>query len=190
VMGRVLEFFLPPPTGDFDDDGVVDGADFLAWQRNVGAAAASRGQGDANGDGEVDAADLAVWQAEFGGESIALPVAAMAPQPQPLQPSSAPQPTAVEFVSLAQHAAAVLGAAVVAEPRTSFRPAIRETPRLPAWQSVIREALAPESAPDQVQATQMPRRDEPPGGTQNDAEAADIALDQLAEFSWRDVRRY
>jgi len=190
VMERILEFFElpPPPTGDFDDDGVVDGADFLTWQRNLGATGASLGQGDANGDGEVDAADLAVWQAEFGGESIAAAAAAKAPQPQ--QPSSATQPTPVDRVSLAQHADAVLGAAVVAEPRSSFRPAIREMTRPPAWKSVVRDALAPESVPDKVEATQMPRRDEPPGEIQSDAEAIDSALDQLAAFSWQDVRRY
>ena len=41
VMDRVLDFFgVAPivPTGDFDDDGIVDGADFLAWQRGFGAA--------------------------------------------------------------------------------------------------------------------------------------------------------
>ncbi|BBO35643.1 lamin tail domain-containing protein [Lacipirellula parvula] len=52
---------------DFNADGIVDGADFLQWQRNAGlATGAQLGQGDANGDGAVDAADLAVWKETFG----------------------------------------------------------------------------------------------------------------------------
>lgn len=60
----------PPASGDnadFNGDGVVDGSDFLAWQRgfdtNGGAALE---QGDANLDGVVDAADLNIWSAAFG----------------------------------------------------------------------------------------------------------------------------
>ncbi|MCA9261912.1 MAG: hypothetical protein KDA61_21995, partial [Planctomycetales bacterium] len=52
---------------DFDDDGDVDGFDFLTWQR---------GAGDANNDGMVDAADFALWEAQFGtlgGVATAVP---------------------------------------------------------------------------------------------------------------------
>jgi hypothetical protein len=54
------------PDADFDEDGLVDGADFLAWQLGVGAADPTPEQGDANGDGAVDGDDLAVWQEQFG----------------------------------------------------------------------------------------------------------------------------
>jgi autotransporter-associated beta strand protein len=53
---------------DFNGDGLVDGADFLVWQKNFGAAG-GHAQGDANGDNTVNAADLAVWQGHFGGIS-------------------------------------------------------------------------------------------------------------------------
>jgi hypothetical protein len=54
-------------TGDFDNDGDRDGADYLAWQRGFGTqTGATRAQGDANGDGDVDAGDLAIWRQEFG----------------------------------------------------------------------------------------------------------------------------
>jgi hypothetical protein len=75
VMGRVLNFFgvAPPtaPTADFDEDGDVDGADFLAWQIGLGStgAAATRANGNADGDVNVDAADLAVWNGQFGATS-------------------------------------------------------------------------------------------------------------------------
>jgi hypothetical protein len=49
------------PSGDFDQDGVVNGSDFLTWQRNLGRLlGASHSQGDADGDGDVDTDDLAV----------------------------------------------------------------------------------------------------------------------------------
>ena len=50
--------------GDFDDDGIVDGNDFLLWQRG----------GSPNG---IASGDLALWEANFGGgmllSTIAVP---------------------------------------------------------------------------------------------------------------------
>jgi hypothetical protein len=65
-----VAFELAPPSpqipGDFDGDGDVDGADFVAWQTNFPTAAgATLGQGDADGDGDVDGADFVVWQTNF-----------------------------------------------------------------------------------------------------------------------------
>jgi len=51
---------------DFDDDGYVDGFDFLAWQRGFGNTSATPADGDANGDGAVDGSDLEVWEQQFG----------------------------------------------------------------------------------------------------------------------------
>lgn len=59
---------IGPPTlaGDFDSDGDVDGADFIAWQTNYPTASgATLTQGDANGDGAVNGADFAIWQGAF-----------------------------------------------------------------------------------------------------------------------------
>lgn len=66
--------------GDFNGDGVVDGADFLAWQRGAGGAA-SLANGDANADGVVDAVDLGIWSEQFGsgaGAITAVPEPAVA----------------------------------------------------------------------------------------------------------------
>jgi hypothetical protein len=53
--------------GDYDNDGAVDGADFLAWQRSFGQTAEPIGNGaDGNLDGETDGDDLAIWTANFG----------------------------------------------------------------------------------------------------------------------------
>jgi hypothetical protein len=49
-----------PRGGDFDGDGQVDGADFLAWQR-----------------GAADAAELSAWQGNFASSAISGEAAAL-----------------------------------------------------------------------------------------------------------------
>jgi hypothetical protein len=56
----------PPDGGDFDNDGDVDGNDFLKWQRGESPTSLSE-------------ADLDAWKANFGPSS--LPTAAVAPEP-------------------------------------------------------------------------------------------------------------
>ncbi|BBO34771.1 peptide-N-glycosidase F-related protein [Lacipirellula parvula] len=52
---------------DFDYNGVVDGADFLIWQRNSGLSGqVNNGAGDANGDGFVNGRDLVSWRTALG----------------------------------------------------------------------------------------------------------------------------
>jgi len=72
----VLDFFnrnvhifqigaLAPGNADFNEDGVVDGSDFLIWQRGFGIGT-TFAEGDATGDGVVNGADLGVWENQFG----------------------------------------------------------------------------------------------------------------------------
>jgi hypothetical protein len=58
---------LPALDGDYNHDGIVDGGDFVEWQRTVGSTGLRPGAG-ADGDlsGTVDAGDLAVWKEHFG----------------------------------------------------------------------------------------------------------------------------
>lgn len=70
---------LPYPNADFNGDYVVDGADYLLWQRHNGSSGGIA-DGDANEDGVVNDADLAVWRAQFGtprprpgGRAVAVP---------------------------------------------------------------------------------------------------------------------
>ena len=57
--------------GDFDADGRVDGADFLAWQRGESPAGAV-------------ASDLSLWQANFGAAALPTAVSAALPEPSAL----------------------------------------------------------------------------------------------------------
>jgi hypothetical protein len=62
--------YPPPPVpngfGDFDANGQVDGADFLALQRNFGATnGPTIADGDANSDGVVNDVDLSIWETWF-----------------------------------------------------------------------------------------------------------------------------
>jgi hypothetical protein len=71
------------PSGDFDGDGDVDGADFVAWQTNfpIGSDALPA-NGDADSDGDVDGADFGIWQSQFAQvPSAALPSNAAVPEP-------------------------------------------------------------------------------------------------------------
>jgi hypothetical protein len=65
-------------SADFNEDGRVDGADFLTWQRNLGATGATKAMGDATGDGLVNAADLTAWKGQF---ATAVAAAGAVPEP-------------------------------------------------------------------------------------------------------------
>jgi hypothetical protein len=62
-----MELVLPPTAdADFDNNGRVDGGDFLTWQRNFGGPGSDT-TGDANGDGQVNTLDFNEWKSKFGG---------------------------------------------------------------------------------------------------------------------------
>jgi VCBS repeat-containing protein len=53
--------------GDYDGALTVNGADFLAWQRDFGQSITPAGAGaDGNGDGQIDAGDLWAWSYNLG----------------------------------------------------------------------------------------------------------------------------
>ncbi len=85
-----IHFTVAPPPGDFQNDGDVDGFDFLEWQRGFGTT--------------YDASDLATWRANYG-------------QASPISTLSAPIVTAfqaTEPVVAAAHVAEPLSATVEA----------------------------------------------------------------------------
>ncbi len=87
-LSVLINPFAAKDNADFNGDGVVDGADFLIWQQNVGSGTLQN-QGDAENDGDVDNNDLDVWKAQYGS-------------PPPLSAINAvPEPTSMAFVALA-----------------------------------------------------------------------------------------
>jgi len=92
IHGAEVWTVIPQTTpGDYSKDGLVDGADFLAWQRSFGAAAAPTGSGaDGDGDGTVGVSDLDVWKGNFGlPESSVLTAAVAALVAEEESPASA-----------------------------------------------------------------------------------------------------
>lgn len=75
---------IEPPTddADFNGDQIVDGQDFLIWQRGFGVGA-TLAEGNANGDGAIDDADLQVWKDQFGAPASMVGIGAV-PEPASL----------------------------------------------------------------------------------------------------------
>jgi PEP-CTERM motif len=81
VLAAVSE--APVADADFDNDGDVDGDDFLTWQANVGIGD-ENSEGDVNGDNVVDEVDLALWNSLFGTGATSAPAAGAIPEPATL----------------------------------------------------------------------------------------------------------
>lgn len=70
------------PSADYDDNGQIDGNDFLVWQRQFGTAVTPFSGADGSGNGMVDAADLTLWKGAFGSATAAGEISAAAvPEP-------------------------------------------------------------------------------------------------------------
>lgn len=68
--------------GDFDGNGIVNGADLTIWEDQFGAASGgSSATGDATGDGAVDGRDFLRWQANFGAATGATAATVAIPEP-------------------------------------------------------------------------------------------------------------
>ncbi len=83
--------FIQGLAGDFNDDMVVDAADYVVWRDNLGAADESTLNGNGDGMNGVDLADYDVWKTNFGST---LPGAGGAS-------SSVPEPSAGMLLCLA-----------------------------------------------------------------------------------------
>lgn len=81
-----MSYGTPPSQGDYDNDGDIDGRDFLAWQRSFGTAAVPAGSGaDGDGSGTIDAGDLEIWQNNYGTQSIVAQISAIIATDEPHQ---------------------------------------------------------------------------------------------------------
>ena len=72
-----------PYSADFDEDGDVDGRDFLIWQRNLSQVGYGKA-GDANHDGFVNDQDLAIWQDQYGTQPLSVSASTAIPEPASL----------------------------------------------------------------------------------------------------------
>ena len=70
-------------TGDYNQNGVVDAADYAVWRENLGAASLPN-EDPAASPGVVDAADYTVWKTNFGDSGSSAQVTAAAPEPSAL----------------------------------------------------------------------------------------------------------
>jgi hypothetical protein len=59
-----INLSAPVESGDFNNDGAVNGLDLAIWKNGFGitGTAAQRAAGNADGDGDVDGRDFLVWQ--------------------------------------------------------------------------------------------------------------------------------
>jgi len=78
LTGSVENTFVD--TADFDEDGDVDGRDFLTWQRGFGTGT-TLGEGDADNSTSVDGADLLIWQEQYGEGGGGLVATLAVPEP-------------------------------------------------------------------------------------------------------------
>jgi len=78
-LGNELWKLAPDPVamtaGDYDQNGVTDGADFLKWQRAFGSADFTN---DGDNDGTVGSGDLDAWEDNFGSPESASPAGGVA----------------------------------------------------------------------------------------------------------------
>lgn len=57
----------PSPTGDYNGNHIVDGADYVVWRNTLTQAASPSGSGaDGSNNGTIDDADYTFWRSKFG----------------------------------------------------------------------------------------------------------------------------
>ena len=89
ASGQVTQFYqldltaesvVPSLLGDFNDDGLVDAADYTVWRDTLGQSVDLYSGADHDGNGLVDAGDYSVWQNNFGASAPGF--ASAVPEPQ------------------------------------------------------------------------------------------------------------
>ncbi len=69
--------------GDFNNDGVVNAADYTIWRDNVGGDEESL-NGNGDGSGTIDAGDYSLWVTQFGQSNPSSSAAESVPEPTSL----------------------------------------------------------------------------------------------------------
>jgi len=87
VSFEINELLIVPLAGDYNNDGIVDAADYTVWRDNLGNdSTALNGNGNETGMslGIVDQADYAVWKANFGATTLSAVTNLPVPEPNTL----------------------------------------------------------------------------------------------------------
>jgi hypothetical protein len=67
---KVVNANLLPPRGDYNEDRIVDQADFAFWKSHFGESSGEGMTGDGNNNGAVDAADYVIWRNRLGETAL------------------------------------------------------------------------------------------------------------------------
>ena len=76
-----------PVTGDYNQNGTVDAADYVMWRDTLTQMVTPSTGADGNGNGTIDDADFGIWRANFGnpaGSGASLNAFAAVPEPATL----------------------------------------------------------------------------------------------------------
>lgn len=81
----------PPTTGDYNQNGVIDAADYVVWRNTLNQTVSPAGSGaDGDSSGTIDIGDYSYWRARFGNT--------VSPG---LGAANVPEPSAISFVAFA-----------------------------------------------------------------------------------------
>jgi len=83
TMLQLMEFVPGFLAGDYNRDGVVDGADYTKWRDTMGQSVAKGTGADGDFDGQVTAADYNLWKSNFGQTGAAAGALSTAAVPEP-----------------------------------------------------------------------------------------------------------
>ena len=67
--------------GDYNQDNVVDGADYTVWRDSLGDFVVPGSYADGNGDGVVSALDYSIWKTNFGNTNPGASANTAVPEP-------------------------------------------------------------------------------------------------------------
>jgi hypothetical protein len=97
--------------GDYNQNGVVDAADYVLWRKTLNSSASPQGSGaDGNGDGTVNAGDYTFWRQNFSHASqIIVNTGSGSGSSENLGSSTVPEPNTVKMLVFCA-ATLVLGA--------------------------------------------------------------------------------
>jgi hypothetical protein len=83
--GTAGQVNLPPPTddptGDYNEDGFIDAADYVYWRKTFGQEVSDGTGADGSGDGQVNDDDYDYWSQRFGQDPNAGSAPSAIPEP-------------------------------------------------------------------------------------------------------------